>query len=144
MLNINLIKLSFSDNDFSLIRDIRKNVFTDELDISESELFDTSDEFCDHFIMFDGTNVVGSVRFILLEKTIKLERMAILQEYRMKNYGKNCILQLKEYYHLRGYRKIILDSIYSARDFYTKCGFLEEGEIFQRVGIDHVRMSLTI
>ena len=50
--------------------------------------------------MFDGTNVVGSVRFILLEKTIKLERMAILQEYRMKNYGKNCILQLKEYYHL--------------------------------------------
>ena len=39
---------------------------------------------------------------------------------------------------------MILDSIYSARDFYKKCGFLEEGEIFQRVGIDHVRMSLTM
>lgn len=141
---INLIKLNFSDHDFEIIRNIRKNVFADELRISESELFDEYDETCDHFVIFDEKNIVGAVRFVLLEKNIKLERMAILSEFRTKNYGKNTIIQLKEYYHARGYTKIILDSIYSVNGFYKKCGFLEEGGIFQRVGIDHIRMSLTM
>ena len=144
MPNIHLLKLNFKDNNFSIIRNVRKNVFADELGISESKLFDKYDEICDHFILFDGKNAVGAVRFMLYEKTIKLERMAILQEYRTKNYGRDCILQLKEFYHAIGYTKIFLDSIYSVRNFYKKCGFLEEGKIFQRVGIDHIRMSLTM
>ena len=75
---------------------------------------------------------------------VKLERMAILKDFRTKNYGKNCILQLKEYYLAHGFSQIILDSIYSVRGFYKKCGFIEEGDVFQRVGIDHIRMSLTL
>ena len=144
MSNIHLLKLSFNDKDFVKIKKIRRTVFSDELGISESELFDECDESCNHFIIFDGKSIVGSVRFVSFGKTIKLERMAILQKYRKKNYGKNCILQLKEFYNALGYALIFLDSIYSIRNFYKKCGFLEEGEIFQRVGIDHIRMSLTL
>jgi predicted GNAT family N-acyltransferase len=144
MSDIHLLKLHFEDNDFSIIIDIRKNVFTNELGIPESELFDEHDKTCDHFILFDGKNTVGSVRFMLYEKTIKLERMAILQEYRKNNYGKNSILQLRDFYNSLGYTQIFIDSIYSVRGFYKKCGFLEQGEIFQRVGIEHVRMSLSL
>ena len=144
MSQIQVIRLNFSDKDFLKIKEIRKTVFTDELGISESKLFDEYDESCDHFIIFDGKNIVGSIRFNSFGKIIKLERMAILQEYRTKNYGRDCILQLKEFYHAIGYTKIFLDSIYSVRNFYKKCGFLEEGKIFQRVGIDHIRMSLTM
>jgi predicted GNAT family N-acyltransferase len=144
MSNIHLLKLNFNDNNFSIIRNVRKNVFADELGISESKLFDEYDETCDHFILFDGKNAVGSVRFMLYEKTIKLERMAILQEYRKNSYGKNSILQLREFYNSLGYTQIFLDSIYSVRGFYKKCGFLEQGKIFQRVGIKHVRMSLSL
>ena len=79
-----------------------------------------------------------------MDQKIKLERMAILKEFRTKQYGKNCILQIKEYYSALGFSQIILDSIYSVKGFYKKCGFIEEGEIFQRVGIDHIRMSLTL
>jgi predicted GNAT family N-acyltransferase len=144
MSNIHLLKLSFNDNDFSIIMHIRKTVFTNEIGVSESELFDEYDEYCDHFIIFDGKNVVGSVRFVSFGKTIKLERMAILQEFRRKNYGKNAILQLREFYNSLGYAQIFLDSIYSVMGFYKKCGFLEQGEIFRRVGIDHIRMSLSL
>ena len=144
MPNIHLLKLNFNDNNFSIIRNVRKNVFADELGISKSKLFDEYDETCDHFILFDGKNAVGSVRFMLYEKTIKLERMAILQEYRKNSYGKNSILQLREFYNSLGYTQIFLDSIYSVRGFYKKCGFLEQGKIFQRVGIKHVRMSLSL
>ena len=144
MSQIQVIRLNFNDEDFLKIKKIRKTVFTDELGISESKLFDEYDESCDHFIIFDGKNIVGSIRFVSLGKTIKLERMAILQEHRTKNYGKDCILQLKEFYHALGYTQIFLDSIYSVRNFYKKCGFLEKGEIFQRVGIDHIKMSLEL
>ena len=143
MIEINILKLNFNDEDFLHIRDIRKSVFNTELGISESELFDKHDETCDHFLIFDGKKIAGSVRIRSIENTIKLERMAILKEFRTKNYGKNCILQIKEYYSTKNFSQLILDSIYSVRRFYKKCGFIEEGEIFQRVGIDHIRMSLT-
>ena len=141
--NIHLLKLNFNDKEFSYIRNIRKTVFTTELKISESELFDKFDEICDHFLIFDGKNVIGSVRIVQIQKQIKLERMALLKPYRSKNYGKNCILQLIEYYSSLGFSKITLDSIYSVRGFYQKCGFTEEGDVFQRVGIDHIRMHIT-
>jgi predicted GNAT family N-acyltransferase len=143
MLEINIIKLNFNDKDFSIIKNIRKEVFSTELGISQSKLFDEYDELCDHFLMFDGKNIIGSVRFTKIDQKIKLERMAILKKYRRKNYGKNCILQLKEYYNTLGYAGMILDSIYSVKNFYKKCGFVEEGDIFRRVGIQHIRMSLT-
>ena len=114
-----------------------------ENNISEllgDELFDDFDNSCDHFLIFNGKNVVGSLRIIVMEDKIKLERMAILNEYRAKNYGKLCILHIKEYYSALDFSQIILDSIYSVKDFYKKCGFTEEGAIFQRVGIDHIRM----
>tara|TARA_B100000029_G_scaffold96274_1_gene86440 strand:+ start:462 stop:896 length:435 start_codon:yes stop_codon:yes gene_type:complete len=144
MPNIHLLKLNFNDPDFSVIEDIRRIVFTDEIGILESELFDDYDKTSDHFILFDGVNIVGTVRIIIIDQQLKLERMAILKKFRSKNYGKDCILQLREYYLNQGYSKIILDSIYSVRGFYKKCNFIEEGEIFQRVGIDHIRMTLTI
>ena len=144
MSEIHLLKLNFEDTDFSIIREIRKNVFTTELGISESELFDKDDERSHHFILFNGKNSIGSVRVLSKEKNIKLERMAILSEFRGKNYGRCAILQLIEYYQTQEYAKMVLDSICSVRDFYKKCGFIEEGEIFQRVGIDHIRMSFTL
>ena len=143
MVETNLLKLNFNDKDFSHVRDIRESVFYDELGISKQELFDKNDELCDHFLIFDGQKVVGSVRMLSMEKIVKLERMAILKDFRTKNYGRNCILQLKEYYSKIGFSQIILDSIYSVREFYKKCGFIEEGNVFRRVGIDHIRMTLT-
>ena len=144
MVEINLLKLNFDDNEFSHIRYIRETVFTNELGISKQELFDSHDETCDHFLIFDGKEIAGSVRILSMEKVVKLERMAILKDFRTKNYGKNCIFHLKEYYSVHDVSHIILDSIYSVRGFYKKCGFIEEGDVFQRVGIDHIRMSLTL
>ena len=43
MVEINLLKLNFNDEEFSHIRDIRETVFTNELGISKQELFDNND-----------------------------------------------------------------------------------------------------
>ncbi len=57
MTTCHLLKISFNDKDFSLIQHIRKIVFSDELQISESELFDDFDHSCDHFLIFNGENI---------------------------------------------------------------------------------------
>ena len=82
MSDIHLLKLNFNDQNFSIIENIRKKVFTDELNIPESELFDEYDAICEHYILFDGKQAVGSIRFLKIKNEIKLERMAILSEFR--------------------------------------------------------------
>ena len=63
MSQIQVIRLNFNDEDFLKIKKIRKTVFTDELGISESKLFDEYDESCDHFIIFDGKNIYITISF---------------------------------------------------------------------------------
>ena len=136
-------QISFLDKDFSNIRDIRKIVFADEMGIPEHELFDKFDQESDHFIFVEQNNVIGSVRIRQVEDCIKLERMAIYEEFRWKNFGYDAISQIINYYKNKSFTKIILDSIYDIRNFYKKCGFNEIGKMFDRVGLPHITMELS-
>ena len=90
--DIHLLKLNFNDQDYLHIQNIRKVVFNDELGISESKIFDEYDKTCDHFLIFYGINIIGSLRISVFGQKIKLERMAILKKYRVNHYGKKKLL----------------------------------------------------
>ena len=137
-------KINFSDSDFLKVRKIRKTIFSEEMGISESELFDRFDETADHFLFVEQDNVIGSVRLIQVENSVKLERMAIYTEYRQHNFGYDAIKQIINHYKEKSTEKIILDSIYDIRNFYKKCGFTEVGKVFDRVGLPHITMELSL
>lgn len=136
-------QIGFTDNDFLLIREVRKVVFFDEMGIPESEIFDNLDEESDHFIFIEKNRVIGSVRLRHIENYIKLERMVIYREFRLHSFGHDAIKQIIDHYKRKKITKIVLDSIYDIRDFYKKCGFIEVDKVFDRVGLPHITMELS-
>ena len=136
-------QIGFTDNDFLLIREVRKVVFFDEMGIPESEIFDNLDEESDHFIFIEKNRVIGSVRLRHIENYIKLERMVIYREFRLQSFGHDAIIQIIDHYKRKKITKIVLDSIYDIRDFYKKCGFIEVDKVFDRVGLPHITMELS-
>ena len=141
-MTINLLKIP--NGDTKEIKEIRKIVFSDELNIPEACLFDEYDKTCDQFLIKNGEITVGALRLRKENNAIKLERMAILPKFRKMSYGIKAVDGIKKYCITENESKIFLDSIYNIRDFYKKCGFGEIGTIFERVGLPHIRMELEL
>ena len=121
-------QIGFTDNDFLLIREVRKVVFFDEMGIPESEIFDNLDEESDHFIFIEKNRVIGSVRLRHIENYIKLERMVIYREFRLQSFGHDAIKQIIDHYKRKKVTKIVLDSIYDIRDLLVKNGWSKDIE----------------
>ena len=141
-MTINLLKIP--NGDTKEIKEIRKIVFSDELNIPEACLFDEYDKTCDQFLIKNGEITVGALRLRKENNAIKLERMAILPKFRKMSFGLRTISEIKRYCMEKNESKILLDSIYDVRGFYRKCGFGEIGTIFERVGLPHIRMELEL
>ena len=136
-----LKKLNSTENE---IREIRKVVFNDEMNIPESCLFDEFDETSEQFLIKNNEITIGTLRLRKENDAIKLERMAILPKFRKMSFGLRTIDEVKKYCMTKNESKIFLDSIYDVRGFYRKCGFGEMGTVFERVGIPHIRMELEL
>ena len=132
------------NEDILEIKKIRKTVFTDELNISQSYLIDEYDITCEQFLIKNDNLTIGTLRLRKENNAIKLERMAILPEFRKMSFGLRTIDEVKKYCMTKNESKIFLDSIYDVRGFYRKCGFGEMGTVFERVGIPHIRMELEL
>ena len=89
---------------------------------------------------------VGTIRYrITGNREIKLERFAILKDYRNKGYGKEAFLYLvnklgEEFNPCLVY----FNAQYQLLDYYKKLGFIEEGETFYEANIKHIRMTKII
>ena len=141
-MTISLLKIPIDST--KEIKEIRKTVFHDELNIPESYLFDEYDVTCDQFLIKNDEITVGALRLRKENNAIKLERMAILPKFRKMSFGLRTIDEVKKYCMTKNESKIFLDSIYDVRGFYRKCGFGEIGTVFERVGLPHIQMELEL
>ena len=75
------------------------------------------------------------------DRTFKLERFAVLKEYRGHGYGKQAFLylvnKLEEEYNPC---TIYFNAQYQLLDYYKSLGFIEEGETFYEANIKHIKM----
>ena len=125
---------------------IRNLVFCKEQKVSKKIEFDGLDEFCNHYLAKINELPIGTARIREEKKgTFKIERMAVLKDYRKKGVGKAIIKAiLKHYLNLNKVNNLILNSQIEAKDFYKKFGFVEVGEEFVEANIIHKRMIYNV
>ena len=117
---------------------IRRKVFIEEQDVPEEIEYDEFEDESTHFICLVEGIPVGAGRLSLLDNMQKVERVAILKEYRGLGLGKlmvNTILkECEPDMPIGGNAQLI------ARDFYIELGFRPVGDVFLEAGIQHIKM----
>jgi predicted GNAT family N-acyltransferase/predicted HAD superfamily Cof-like phosphohydrolase len=118
---------------------IRKLVFVEEQNVDPKEEFDSFEDSSTHFLMFYVKDPVATARWRFTENGIKLERFAVLQEYRNKGLGaillKTVIADVKDYK-----KPIYLHAQVKAMNFYEREGFVKTGPMFSECNILHYKM----
>src|ERR1700689_5513449 len=90
---LKVISFPFSDREHCNINfEIRRKVFMEEQKATQEEEFDEFEESCLHYLVFLNELPVGTARWRRTKKGSKLERFAVLKEYRNAGAG-NAVLQ---------------------------------------------------
>ncbi len=139
------IVVQFIDNpiDLETVFAIRREVFVDEQKVDPEEEFDEFEQNSRHFLAVFGKSPCGTARWRFTEKGIKLERFAVLRDFRNRKIGENLLKavlnDVANFVDTKG-KKIYLHAQLHAVPFYEKFGFIKEGEMFQEANIDHFKM----
>lgn len=124
--------------------DIRRKVFIDEQNISETEEFDGVDEQCGHYVVYnEDDQPVSTSRLIKIsDELYQIGRVATLKEYRHKGYAEFLMLSLMEKARSLGAKEIHLLAQIPVVGFYEKCGFVVDShEVILDAGIEHYQMK---
>jgi predicted GNAT family N-acyltransferase len=85
----------------------------------------------------------GTARWRRTADGIKLERFAVLAEFRKKGVASALLETILDDVLLEHPSKIYLHSQIQAVPLYEKYGFEKQGDIFTEAGIEHYKMSYT-
>ncbi|WP_339247363.1 GNAT family N-acetyltransferase [Paenibacillus sp. FSL F4-0243] len=129
--------------------DIRTKVFVEEQMVPAEEEIDEYDVIgpnVHHILIIDEGVPVATGRLIYYKAgTAKMQRIAVLKDYRVKGYGRVLLLAMEELARELGLEASILDAQCQAENFYKKLGYeVISTEPFYDAGILHVRMQKTL
>jgi predicted GNAT family N-acyltransferase len=123
---------------FAMARKIREEVFISEQQVDEALEYDHEEE-SEHYILTDHGEPKATARWRETPNGIKLERFAVPMEFRSKGLGSILLHRvLGDVLPLA--KPIYLHAQITAVNYYTKAGFVCEGELFYEAGIAHYRM----
>jgi len=120
------------------LRAVRETVFVQEQQVPIEEEWDALDPLCRHVIARDGAGVpIGTGR---LTPEHKIGRMAVLSHWRGKGVGDAMLAALMAEARKLGWPTVSLNAQVSAEAFYSRHGFIPQGERFWEAGIEHQSM----
>ena len=121
---------------------IRRKVFVDEQNCPPELEWEFEDESV-HFIGTVNAEPAGAARWRKTDKGYKLERFAVLKEYRGIGLGQALVgAVLNDLPHDASY--VYLHAQLAAMSLYAKFGFKKAGEQFEEAGIQHFKMVLSV
>lgn len=124
------------------INQIRTKVFQEEQGVSAELEFDGLDSSATHFLAYINGQAVGTARIREIDAdTFKIERLAVIPDYRKQGIGKQLMKSALSAIAQRGKFLVIVHAQVYIAPLYQQLGFAIVGEQFNEAGIPHVKMS---
>ena len=123
--------------------DIRRKVFVIEQDVPEDLEIDGIDCEASHFLLYADGISIGTCRVREVSSGCwKLERFAVLADYRGLGYGKKLLTFVEELAEVSGITVIKFNAQLSAKGFYEALGYgVTDDCVFDEAGISHIKMA---
>ena len=119
---------------------IRKQVFVIEQQCPEEEEYE-DDEISIHYLATVNGASAGTARWRITDYGVKLERFAVLEEYRKRGVASELVETILDEVLLQPHKKVYLHAQLHAMPLYEKFGFQKKGEIFYEASIPHFKME---
>ncbi|MCC9167845.1 GNAT family N-acetyltransferase [Pontibacter harenae] len=130
-----------NEQDQKLAFGIREQVFVVEQNVPRYAEYDEHEPVAKHYLATYEGVPCGAARWRTTEKGVKLERFAVLKEYRNKNVGAKVLeAVLEDVQQDYPQKKIYLHAQLPAVNFYKRHGFEPEGDMFVECDIKHYKM----
>ena len=117
---------------------IRRKVFVEEQNCPP-ELEWEHDDISTHFLATYNDSPAGAARWRKTKNGYKLERFAVLKEFRNYGIGRELVKAVLADLPPDA-RPVYLNAQITAIDFYLQLGFTKIGEQFEEAGIQHFKM----
>ena len=137
-----LLKPVFDPLEMTNALDVRNKVFVQEQGVNyEDEVVIEEEKEAKAFVIYLKDKCIGTVRYRLVNNEYKIERFAILKEYRSKGYGRAVMNYFVQMLADRFNPCVItLNAQIQVVDFYKSLGFEIASEEFLEAGIRHYKM----
>ena len=132
--NIQLVK---TEEDYKRVLTIRRTVFIEEQNVPESLEIENEDESF-HVLALSGDIPTGTGRWRKTSEGYKLERFAVLKEFRTKGIGRDIVKFVLN--QIPSQDMIYLHAQESVIKFYKDLGFTIIGSTFIEADIVHAKM----
>ncbi|WP_080239762.1 GNAT family N-acetyltransferase [Spirosoma rigui] len=131
--------------DLDVAFSIRRKVFVEEQNVSAEEEYDEFETTSTHFLARVDSVPCGTARWRRTSNGVKLERFAVLKEYRGQGVAKALVRAvLNDVFSQQPepIERIYLHAQVSAMPLYAGFGFVPVGPVFDEAGIQHQKMVL--
>ncbi|GAB3767560.1 GNAT family N-acetyltransferase [Spirosoma horti] len=141
---INVLPISTSA-DLQTAFAIRHNVFVEEQHVDAREEYDEFEESSTHFLARADGTPCGTARWRRTSNGVKLERFAVLADFRGQGVGKALVKAVLDDVFSQQpepIERIYLHAQVTAMPLYAGFGFVPVGPMFEEAGIRHYKMVL--
>ncbi|HEY9750836.1 MAG TPA: GNAT family N-acetyltransferase [Allocoleopsis sp.] len=139
--NLKIKIVTYSEAEES-IQAIRHLVFQVEQKVEPALDFDGLDPKSQHILAYVNEQPIGTTRLRYLdEQTVKIERLAVLPEFRGQGIGHKIMEATLNFLTQSQIKTVQLHAQLYIKDLYLKLGFVQVGAIFKEAGILHVKMQ---
>jgi ribosomal protein S18 acetylase RimI-like enzyme len=94
-----------------------------------------------HLVALKDHKVIGCVLFHPEGKTGRMHQLAVADGHQARGLGTQLVQTLEERLRDDGYQSLYKEVRAPVVEFFEKIGYRTEGELYERSGLDHYRMT---